>query len=150
MEWMASARTKRVLVVEDNEDNRKILVYRLRRLGKHFEELIIDEAADGLEAVASAATNSPDLIIMDINMPVMDGFEAARMIRALDSPAARTPIIALTAESLSLSDSRCAQTGVSDYLQKPIVDPDTLQAKVMFWIVREHAGQPTVLVSTQP
>lgn len=143
MEWMASTQIRRVLVVEDNEDNRKILVYRLRRLRNHFEDLIIDEAADGMEAVASAAANTPDLIIMDINMPVMDGFEAARVIRSLEGPAAHVPILALTAESLSLDDSRCAQTGVSDYLQKPIVDPETLQTKVLFWIERKHLTQTT-------
>jgi len=145
---MVSTQVKRVLVVEDNEDNRKILVYRLRRLREHFEELIIDEAADGMEAVASAAANAPDLIIMDINMPVMDGFEAARIIRLLEGPVAQVPILALTAESLSLDDSRCAQTGVSDYLQKPIVDPETLKTKVLLWIERGHFAE--TLSATAP
>ena len=68
---------KKILVVEDNEDNRRILVYRLRKIGD-FE---IFEAQNGLEAIEMTEKNSPDLIFMDLKMPVMDGWEATKRIR---------------------------------------------------------------------
>jgi CheY-like chemotaxis protein len=139
---MADSPCKRILIVEDDEDNRKILTYRLRRL----EGVELSEAANGLEAVERAAAEAPDLIIMDIHMPVMNGFEAAERIRMLAGPTGRVPIIALTAEELSRAASTGDTSAVSDYIQKPIVDPETLNAKVLFWLGRDH-GEP---VQTRP
>jgi len=130
---MGCGSTKRVLIVEDNDDNRKILVYRLRRIA----ELEIDEAANGVEALEAVATHTPDLVIMDVHMPVMDGLEAARRIREFDDDRGTVPIIALTAEPL---DERRADecSGVTDFLQKPIIDPAALRAKVTYWLERRH------------
>jgi CheY-like chemotaxis protein len=136
METMGASDTKRVLIVEDNDDNRKILVYRLRRLG----DIDIEEAANGLDALRIAEHMHLDLVIMDVHMPVMDGLEASRRIRALDTDAADVPIIALTAEPLAeRSDADCE--AVSDFIQKPIVDPATLRAKVSYWLEHRHGEQ---------
>lgn len=131
--------TKRVLIVEDNDDNRKILVYRLRRIG----DLEIDEASNGLEALHAVATRAPDLVIMDVHMPIMDGLEAARRIRELDDDRGTVPIIALTAEPL---DERRGDecSNVTDFLQKPIIDPAALRAKVTYWLERRHGERSFV------
>ncbi len=130
MEAVRLRAVKRVLIVEDNDDNRKILVYRLRRVG----DVEIEEATNGLEAVRAVASNAPDLIIMDVHMPVMNGLEAARRIRALGEIAASIPIIALTAEPLERADRH----DVTDFIQKPIVDPDGLRTKVSYWLEHRH------------
>ena len=137
MESMGAGSIKRVLIVEDNDDNRKILVYRLRRFG----DLEIEEASNGLEALRVAKSAPLDLVIMDVHLPVMDGLEAARRIRALDGDSGDVPIIALTAEPLDergAGDCAC----VTDFIQKPIVDPATLRAKVAYWLDRRHGERP--------
>ena len=95
---------KRILVVEDNEDNRRILLYRLRKIG----DFDIVETANGAEAVAAVESNPPDLIFMDLKMPVMDGWEATRRIRALDAGRA-IPIIALTAQAMAGDEQKAQQ-----------------------------------------
>lgn len=145
MGLMALGSVKRVLIVEDNDDNRKILVYRLRRIA----DLEIDEAANGLEALHAVETHAPDLVIMDVHMPVMDGLEAARRIRELDDDRGTVPIIALTAEPLDERGSE-ERSSVTDFLQKPIIDPTALRAKVMYWLERrhdEHSFVPSMVAS---
>ncbi len=117
---------KRILVVEDNLDNRRILVYRLKRIGD-FE---IIEASNGQEALDIVQTPPPpDLIFMDLKMPVMDGWEATKRIRALD--AGRTiPIIALTAQAMAGDEQKALAAGCDDYLAKPIVDPNIVKVKI--------------------
>jgi len=116
---------KRILVVEDNLDNRRILVYRLRRMGD-FE---ISEAGNGEEALEKVRIECPDLIFMDLKMPVMDGWEATRQIRAL--PNGRLiPIIALTAQAMAGDEEKALGAGCSDYIPKPIVDPAVVKAKI--------------------
>jgi len=117
---------KRILVVEDNLDNRRILVYRLKRIGE-FE---IIEASNGQEAVEIVrAGPPPDLIFMDLKMPVMDGWEATRRIRALEG-SARIPIIALTAQAMAGDEQKALAAGCDDYLAKPIVDPNVVRVKI--------------------
>ena len=116
---------KKILVVEDNVDNRRILVYRLRRIGE-FE---ISEANNGQEAVAFVERELPDLIFMDLKMPVMDGWEATRRIRALEA-GRRIPIIALTAQAMAGDEQKALAAGCDDYVAKPIVDPGIVRQKM--------------------
>jgi CheY-like chemotaxis protein len=104
----------RILVVEDNEDNRDSLSRRLERRG--FEVLI---ATDGKHGVAMAAAEKPDLILMDMNMPEMDGWEATRKIKATPD-AAHVPVIALTAHAMTGDRERALESGCSDYHTKPV------------------------------
>ncbi len=120
---------KKILVVEDNVDNRSILVYRLRRIGD-FE---VVEAANGAEAVAMVGEERPHLIFMDLKMPVMDGWEATRRIR-LDPVGQSIPIIALTAQAMAGDEQKAISAGCDDYLAKPIVDPSLVKAKVEHWL----------------
>lgn len=116
---------KKILVVEDNLDNRRILVYRLRRMGD-FE---IVEASNGQEALALVEAGRPDLIFMDLKMPVMDGWEATRRIRMLDG-VMRIPIIALTAQAMAGDEQKALAAGCDDYVAKPIVDPNVVKVKL--------------------
>ena len=116
---------KRILVVEDNLDNRRILVYRLKRIG----DFDIVEASNGQEAVQSVEATPPDVIFMDLKMPVMDGWEATRRIRALDV-GRPIPIIALTAQAMAGDEEKALAAGCDDYLAKPIVDPSLVKIKL--------------------
>lgn len=118
--------TKRILVVEDNLDNRRILVYRLKRIGD-FEIL---EASNGQEALEIVKQEpAPDLVFMDLKMPVMDGWEATRQIRKLEG-GDRIPIIALTAQAMAGDEQKALAAGCDDYLAKPIVDLGVVRSKM--------------------
>ena len=116
---------KKILVVEDNEDNRRILVYRLRKIGQ-FE---IREATNGEQAVEAVKAERPDLIFMDLKMPVMDGWEATKKIRQLEFGKS-IPIIALTAQAMAGDEQKALSIGCDDYLAKPVVDPDLVRQKL--------------------
>jgi CheY-like chemotaxis protein len=117
---------KRILVVEDNLDNRRILVYRLKRIG----EFDIVEASNGEEALAIVQTSPPpDLIFMDLKMPVMDGWEATKKIRQLEL-GRDIPIIALTAQAMAGDEQKALAAGCDDYLAKPIVDLSVVRTKM--------------------
>ncbi len=116
---------KRILVVEDNLDNRRILVYRLRRIGD-FE---IFEASNGQEALGMVEVQKPDLIFMDLKMPVMDGWEATRRIRTMEIGRS-IPIIALTAQAMAGDEQKALAAGCDDYVAKPIVDPNVVRDKL--------------------
>jgi two-component system cell cycle response regulator DivK len=120
---------QRVLLVEDNEDNRIIYSTVLRHLGYQ-----VIEADDGLKAVALARSEHPDLILMDISIPGMDGWEATRVLRA-DPSTRAIPIIALTAHALADDRKRATDVGFTSYLTKP-VEPNTVVAEVRRWIGR--------------
>ena len=125
---------KRILVVEDNVDNRRILVYRLKRLGD-FE---IVEATNGLEAVSMVEGGALDLIFMDLKMPVMDGWEATRRIRALEE-GRHIPIIALTAQAMAGDEQKALAAGCDDYVAKPIVDQEVVRRKLERLLVSRAA-----------
>jgi two-component system, cell cycle response regulator DivK len=104
----------RVLLVEDNEMNRDMLSRRLAR--KQYEVLV---AVDGKEGVVMAGSVAPDLILMDMSLPVMDGWEATRQLKA--SPETKDiPIIALTAHAMSGDREKAMEAGCDDYDTKPI------------------------------
>ena len=109
-----------VLVVEDNEENRDMISRRLLRRG-----YTVIRAADGQEAVEMAARETPDLILMDVSLPVMDGLEATRRIRARPETQT-TPIIALTAHATSADRDKALQAGCDDYHTKPVELPRLL------------------------
>ena len=110
----------KILLVEDAEDNRDMLSRRLQRRG-----YVVVRAADGQEAVAMAARERPDLILMDVGLPVMDGLEATQRIRAC-AATQTIPIIALTAHAMSGDRARALQAGCDDYHAKPVELPRLL------------------------
>jgi two-component system cell cycle response regulator DivK len=113
----------KILYVEDNEDNVYMLVRRLQRQG--FE---VVAAADGEQGVAMARSEHPDLILMDLNMPVLDGWEATRQLK--EAPETRAiPVIALSAHAMSGDRERALEAGCDDYDTKPI-RMDSLMAKI--------------------
>ena len=105
----------RVLVAEDNHINQQVAVGLISKLGHRA-----DVADHGGEAVARLEAGNYDLILMDMQMPVVDGIAATHLIRALDGPKARTPIIAVTANALDGDRERCLEAGMDDYISKPI------------------------------
>ena len=114
---------KKILVVEDTEDNRQIL---RDLLGMAGYDMI--EANDGAEGVSQATQHKPDLILMDIQMPVMDGYEATRRIKA--NPELKSiPIVAVTSYALSGDEEKARAAGCDAYIAKPY-SPRQMLAKV--------------------
>ena len=116
-----------MLLVEDNEDTRIIYSTVLRHVGYD-----VVEAEDGVQAISLARSVRPDLILMDISIPELDGWEATRILRA-DPATKGTPIIALTAHALPDDRERAAQVGFTAYLAKP-VEPRAVVAEVKRWL----------------
>jgi CheY-like chemotaxis protein len=102
----------RILVADDNAINRRVAELMLKHAG-----FTVDMASDGSEAVEAHTSRPYDVILMDSQMPVMDGFEATRRIRQLDQP--QPVIIAITANALSGERERCLSLGMDDYVSKP-------------------------------
>ena len=104
----------KILVVEDNEMNRDMLSRRLERKG--FEVVV---AVDGQAGVEMAASSTPDIILMDLSLPVIDGWEATRQIKA-DPATQSIPVIALTAHAMAGDEQKALEAGCDDYDTKPI------------------------------
>lgn len=104
----------KILLVEDNEMNRDMLKRRLSRKGYHV--LI---AEDGAEGVILAQTQAPDLILMDMSLPIKDGWQATREIKA-DTKTKKIPVIALTAHAMAGDREKCLAAGCDDYDTKPV------------------------------
>lgn len=115
--------TKRILVVEDQEDNRQIL---RDLLASACYDVV--EANDGEQAVAAAKAQRPDLILMDIQLPILDGYEATRRIKA-DPQLSSIPIIVVTSYALSGDEDKARAAGCDDYVTKPY-SPRQLLAKI--------------------
>ncbi len=114
---------KRILVVEDNEDNMRLVSFILKKYG---HEVI--EARDGAEGVALAVQEKPDLILMDIQLPDIDGLEVTRRIRASEADDVIL-IIALTSYAMVGDRERALRAGCTGYIEKPI-NPDTFIAEI--------------------
>lgn len=110
----------KILLVEDNEMNRDMLSRRLTRRG--FEVAL---AMDGAEGVAAAQSGAPDLILMDMSLPVLDGWDATRQLKAATTTAG-IPVIALTAHAMSGDREKALDAGCDDYDTKPIEFPRLL------------------------
>jgi two-component system sensor histidine kinase/response regulator len=134
-----AGRNARILVVEDNITNQQVSLGILKKLG-----LRADAVANGEEAVTAIHTLSYDLILMDVQMPVMDGFEATRRIREREKVRSRAgvPIIAMTAHALQGDRERCLESGMNDYISKPVL-PNALIEVLEKWLPmkREAGGQ---------
>lgn len=113
----------RILVIEDTEDNRRILRDLLTHAG-----FALTEAGDGERGVALALAEKPDLILMDMQLPIVDGYEAARRIKA-DPTMRATPIIAVTSYALAGDEEKARAAGCDAYVTKPF-SPRQLLAKV--------------------
>ena len=122
----ADFKGKHILLVEDNELNREIAQEILREYG-----FLVDSAENGavaVEKVSTAAPGSYDLVLMDVQMPIMDGYTATRKIRALDDPArAKLPILAMTANAFDEDRRNALESGMNGFLSKPIVIDDLVQ-----------------------
>jgi CheY-like chemotaxis protein len=111
----------KILLVEDNEMNRDMLSRRLERRGY---QIVI--AVDGAEGVAMAQSEKPDLILLDMSLPVLDGWEAARQLKGADGTKG-IPIIALTAHAMAGDREKALEAGCNDYDTKPIELPRLLE-----------------------
>ena len=132
--------SNRILLVEDNKINQKVAVLMLKKLG--IEADIANHGAEALEAIAS---RNYRLILMDCQMPEMDGFETTRHIRAHDGYHAAVPIIAMTANAFAEDREACLAAGMSDYLSKPVREGD-LRSKLEHWLRYPEAALEEELV----
>ena len=137
----ATARTARLLVVEDNPINMMVIQGLLNRLG--YTQ--ITKALNGLEAVEKAMQNAYELILMDCQMPKLDGYDATRQLREAGK---RTPIVAMTAHTLTGDREKCLEAGMDDYLPKPIAI-DKLAATLEHWLAGETGAIAPLAAPTE-
>jgi CheY-like chemotaxis protein len=117
-----------VLLAEDNEINQRIVMRLLEKVGCHAERV-----ANGREAVEALGRNTFDLVLMDVQMPEMDGFAATEEIRRREAGRRRTPIAAMTANAMTGDREKCLAAGMDDYISKP-VRLENLQRMLNRWL----------------
>jgi len=142
-ELAATRSGARILLAEDNQVNEEVACDLLVGAG-----LLVDIARNGAEAVSMASRENYDLILMDMQMPVMDGLEATRRIRALPGRST-TAILAMTANAFDEDRNACLEAGMNDHVAKP-VDPDTLFAALLRWLPESGNHQTPVLSPGAP
>jgi two-component system, cell cycle response regulator DivK len=113
----------RILVIEDNDNNMYLITFILQKMGH-----LVLQAVTGEQGVEAAVREVPDLILMDIQLPGIDGFEATTQIRA-SAAARRVPIVAITSFAMTGDRERLLAAGCNGYIEKPI-DPDTIMAQI--------------------
>ncbi len=118
---------QRILLAEDNEVNRLLAMTLLEKQGYR-----VDVASNGYEAISAVTESTYDLVLMDVQMPEMDGLEATRRIREMAGASARVPIVAMTANAMKGDREKCIQAGMNDYVSKPI-DREDLFRKIAYW-----------------
>jgi signal transduction histidine kinase/CheY-like chemotaxis protein len=121
------SRVLNILLAEDNQINAVLATTLMRRAGHR-----VDVAQNGEEAIAAVSGGAYDLVLMDMHMPVCDGLEASRRIRALGGEAAKIPIVALTANAMPADRQKCIAVGMNDFLSKPF-EPTDLHAMLAKW-----------------
>lgn len=136
------AGSTRILLAEDNRINQKVAVGLLEKFG-----FSCDVVSNGVQAVKALATRAYDLVLMDVQMPEMDGYSATRAVRRFTgrSSSRRVPIIAMTAHAMQDDREKCLQAGMDDYLAKPVT-ADALRDKLDTWLARlenDRAGSKT-------
>lgn len=127
-QWQDLAQDRLALIVEDNPVNQMVLKASLTKLG--LRTLL---ASNGNEAITQLLAHPVDIILMDCQMPVLDGFEATRAIRQLSNDKSQVPIIAITANAMSKDRERCVEAGMNDYMSKP-VNMHELKEKLLKWL----------------
>jgi CheY-like chemotaxis protein len=142
MQPQSEAREPTILLVEDDADTRRMYSIMLRHSG-----FAVVEAASGLEAVERAVADAPDLILMDVNLPMFDGWEAARQIKT-DLRSAATPLIAFSAMIESIGDLRRSNAHFDGFIAKPVT-PSELVRRVRAYLDLLGARQPASRVIAQ-
>jgi CheY-like chemotaxis protein len=143
MDRQALSEPPRVLIADDSSDIR-----RLWQVWLTYSGFLVHEAGDGVEALALARRHRLDLILMDLHMPVMDGVEAIRQLRA-DPVTADVPILMVTAEGTDESVNRARQAGADAYLDKPVTPDELLQHIRAVWDRPRGARREMIRLRTQ-